>query len=184
MAMGVFQNFQELVQQVPDFLQPLILAVAGAVPFIEGEGATTIGVLGGINPLAAALAGFAGNLLCVILLVLLGSGARGAVVNHRSRREQTRRENLSGAELAAALAEAESGPISPRKAKFQRSLSRWGVPGASLLGPLLLPTQFTATMLAGAGVPPMRIIFWQAIAIAGWTAIAALLLSYILSALQ
>lgn len=183
MAISVFQNFQELVQQVPEFLQPLILAVAGAVPFIEGEGATTIGVLGGINPLVAALAGFAGNLLCVVILVLLGSGARGAVVGHQNRREQTRREGLSDSELAAA-AESADEPLSPRKAKFQRSLSRWGVPGVSLLGPLLLPTQFTATMLAGVGVAPRRIILWQAIAIAGWTAIAAILLSYILSAVQ
>jgi len=184
MGNGIFQNFQELVQQVPELLQPLILALAGAVPFIEGEGATAIGVLGGLNPLVAALAGFAGNLLCVVILVALSSGARGAVVGHRNRREQTRREGLSDAELAAAPIESAEESVSPRRAKFQRSLSRWGVPGVSLLGPLLLPTQFTATMLAGAGVAPRRIILWQAIAIAGWTAIAALLLSYILSTVQ
>jgi len=182
--LGVFQNFQELVQQVPEFVHPLILAAAGAVPFIEGEGATTIGVLGGINPLAAALAGFAGNLLCVVLLVLLGSGTRGAVVGHRGRRERSRREGLSEAELTAEDAERAGVTLSPRRAKFQRVFSRWGVPGVSLLGPALLPTQFTATMLAGAGVAPRRIIFWQAIAIAGWTSIAALLISYILSTVQ
>ena len=58
---------------------------------------------------------------------------------------------------------------SARKAKFQRALERYGVPGVSLLGPLLLPTQFTATMLAGAGVKTARILFWQGLAIVAWT---------------
>ena len=35
-------GFQDLVAQVPALLQPLILMAAGAVPFIEGEGAAII----------------------------------------------------------------------------------------------------------------------------------------------
>ncbi len=35
------------------------------------------------------------------------------------------------------------------------------MPGVSLLGPLLLPAQFTATMLAAAGVRKARILVWR-----------------------
>jgi len=56
-----------------------------------------------------------------------------------------------------------------RLAKFQRALDRYGVPGVSLLGPLLLPTQFTSTMLAAAGVGKARVLFWQALAILAWS---------------
>jgi hypothetical protein len=49
-------GFQGLVGQVPDLLQPLIIAAAGAVPFIEGEGSALIGVVGGLHPLVAASA--------------------------------------------------------------------------------------------------------------------------------
>ena len=82
--MSLIDNFQDLVAQVPDLVQPLILALAGAVPFIEGEGAAAIGIVGGIHPVIAVIAGVVGNFLCVAILVLLSSGARTAVVTrHR-----------------------------------------------------------------------------------------------------
>ena len=43
--MSLVDTFQDAVLHVPDLLQPVIVAAAGAVPFIEGEGAATIGVL-------------------------------------------------------------------------------------------------------------------------------------------
>jgi hypothetical protein len=58
--------------------------------------------------------------------------------------------------------------------RFERFLDRFGVPGASLLGPLALPTQFTSTILVAAGVPARRVIFWQAIAIVLWTTIVTI----------
>jgi hypothetical protein len=47
----------------------------------------------------------------------------------------------------------------------------------SLLGPLLLPTHFTATMLAASGVGKARILIWQAITILAWTTLTALVIS-------
>lgn len=166
--MNLIESFQNLVAQVPELIQPLIVALAGAVPFIEGEGAATIGIIGGIHPVVAAVAAIAGNFLCVLVLVLASSGARKAIVD----RNRARRLVAAGGETVTTEAsdpQVEAG--TPRKEKFQRALSRYGVPGVSLLGPLLLPTQFTATMLAAAGVNKARILFWQAVAIVGWTTI-------------
>ncbi|GAB2479785.1 hypothetical protein GCM10027063_22120 [Promicromonospora xylanilytica] len=42
------RNFQELVSQVPELLQPFVIMLAAAVPFIEGEVAALIGVSGGL----------------------------------------------------------------------------------------------------------------------------------------
>jgi hypothetical protein len=61
---------------------------------------------------------------------------------------------------------------------------RYGVPGVSLLGPLLLPTQFTATMLAAAGVTRARILFWQGLAIALWTTAVTLVITGVISVAQ
>ncbi|WP_102194133.1 small multidrug efflux protein [Microbacterium aurantiacum] len=165
--MNLIETFQNLVAQVPELVQPLIVALAGAVPFIEGEGAAAIGIIGGIHPVIAAIAAIAGNFLCVAALVLLGSGARQAIV---ARRDRSRQLVPAGGGSPVALDDtAEPGRKGARKEKFQRALVRYGVPGVSLLGPLLLPTQFTATMLAAAGVGKVRILIWQAIAIIGWT---------------
>ena len=41
--MSLIETFQNLAAEVPELLQPVVVAAAGAVPFIEGEGAATIG---------------------------------------------------------------------------------------------------------------------------------------------
>lgn len=219
--MNLIDAFQDLVSRVPELLQPLIVALAGAVPMIEGEGSVTIGIMGGLHPVVAAMAAILGNFICVALLVLLGSGARRAVVARSRRTASTATRagsaaatpapvpvpSIAGAVSAAgaaapapAAASATTAPDAPdastapdaptaeshraaaRRAKFQRAFARYGVPGVSLLGPLLLPTQFTATMLAAIGVDKARILIWQAIAITGWTTIVAVLVSGVLSA--
>jgi hypothetical protein len=141
-------GFQDLIGRVPELVQPLVVALAGAVPFIEGEGAASIGIIGGIHPVVAGLAGAIGNFLCVALLVLLGTGVRSAITGRSEAKRTT-----------------------PRREKFQRAFTRYGVPGVSLLGPLLLPTHFTAVMLAGAGVGRGRILLWQGVAIVLWTTV-------------
>ena len=176
--MDLIPRFQDLVAQVPEFVQPLIVALAGAVPFIEGEGAAVIGVIGGVHPVAAVLAGIAGNFLCVLVLVTLSSRTRSAIVSHRRSRAEARDVTRVGADPGAHDESAdenadvdapESGRKTARWVKFQRALDRYGVPGVSLLGPLLLPTQFTATMLTASGVAARRVLFWQGLAIIGWT---------------
>lgn len=170
--MNLIETFQNLVAQVPELVQPLIVALAGAVPFVEGEGAVSIGIIGGIAPVIAAIAAMVGNFLCVMVLVLASSGARAAVVN-RSRAKQVA---LAGGGTATETERvADAGRGSARREKFQRAFERYGVPGVSLLGPLLLPTQFTATMLAASGIGKARILFWQALAIIGWTTIVAVI---------
>jgi len=185
--MNLIETFQDLVAQVPEIVQPLIVALAGAVPFIEGEGAASIGIIGGIHPVIAAIAGMTGNFLCVLVLVLLSSGARNAVVN----RNQERKARLAaaggvtgGAVVVEAEADEESSRSAARKAKFRRALDRYGVPGVSLLGPLLLPTQFTATMLAASGVSKARVLIWQAVAIIGWTTILSVFVGSVVHAVS
>lgn len=171
--MNLIETFQNLVAQVPELVQPLIVALAGAIPFIEGEGAVSIGIIGGIPPVVAAIAAIVGNFLCVLVVVLVSSGARQAVVN----RSRAKTAALAGGGTIdePAAAAADTGRHTARRDKFQRAFERYGVPGVSLLGPLLLPTQFTATMLAASGIGRARILFWQALAIIGWTTIIAVI---------
>lgn len=171
--MNLIETFQNWVAQVPDLLQPLIVALAGAVPFIEGEGAASIGIIGGIPPVIAAIAAMVGNFVCVAVLVLASSGARSAIVNRSRVSESAVAAGATATETAVQTVETDRKAA--RRAKFQRAFERYGVPGVSLLGPLLLPTQFTATMLAAAGVGKARVLFWQALAIIGWTTVVAVI---------
>ncbi|WP_369369828.1 small multidrug efflux protein [Promicromonospora sp. Populi] len=181
--MTLVDNFQDFVAQVPELVQPLIVAAAGAVPFIEGEGGVLIGIVGGVPPVVAAIAAIAGNFLCVAVLVLLSSGARNAVVTRHRAKVYARDGVGSGSAVEAAPVEAPAETRgSARRAKFQHAYERYGVPGVSLLGPLLLPTHFTATMLAASGIGKARILFWQLIAIVGWTTITAVIVGGVFNA--
>ncbi|MGS2644534.1 hypothetical protein [Streptosporangium sp. LJ11] len=151
------QNFRDLVAEVPELVQPFIVMLAGAIPFIEGEGASPIGVVGGIHPVVAAVAAAAGNFLCVLVVVLISSRARAAVAH--GHRPSSREER----------------PESKGRRRFRRYLVRFGVPGASLLGPLAVPTQFTAAMLIASGTSRSWVLLWQAIAIVFWTTLTTTL---------
>ena len=154
------RNFQELMAQVPESVQPIIVMLAGAIPFIEGEGASPIGVIGGIHPVVAGIAAATGNFLCVLGVVLLTSRVRTAAMARRG----------GGGELPA-----EPEPESKGRRRFRKWLVRFGVPGASILGPLAIPSQFTSAMLVASGTPRGWVLLWQAVAIVLWTTLTTTL---------
>ena len=86
-----YEWLQNSIDQLPEFLQPLLVMLAGAIPYIEGEGAAGLGILAGINPIVAALAGAAGNILCVIGVVFLGARMREGVVSRKAARTEAMR---------------------------------------------------------------------------------------------
>lgn len=97
----------------PRVVRPLIVALAAAVPFVEGEVSSMIGIIGGLNPFVAAVAGIAGNLLCVVGVVLATARVRSAVVARVGR----------GGEPDEPAA-----PQSKGRQRFARLLTRFGVP--------------------------------------------------------
>ena len=197
---------QDFINQVPDILQPLMVALVGAIPYIEGEGAAAFGIIAGINPIVAAVAAAAGNILCVIGVVLLGSRIRGGVVARRAARAEsagrpaTATAGIGATDAATAtnattttdaatdaatttatvvaedqVADDDAKPT--HKAKGRAKLSRWlvrfGVPGASLIAPLALPTMLTAAFFVASGVRKEWVILWQVVAIVLWTGAVA-----------
>lgn len=167
--MNLIEGLQNLLSLVPALVQPLIVALAAAIPFVEAELASVMGVWAGLNPFVAFLAAVTGNFLSVFVVVMFGARIREAITTRRAARR----------ELVAAGVGAGAGSGSPQleepkteskgRQRFRRFLVRFGVPGASILGPLALPTQFTSAMLVAAGVSKGWILLWQAVAIILWT---------------
>ena len=177
----LISNLQNLVAQVPELIQPLVVMLAGAIPAIEGDLAAVMGIVAGLNPIVAAIAAATGNFVTVLLTVLLTSSARAALVNRRARINAT----VGAAEYSASdsdvttdapvLATPEK-PESKSRQKGRQRLNKWfvrfGVPGASLLGPLALPTQVTSAVLVASGSPRGWVLVWQAASIVLWTTVA------------
>jgi hypothetical protein len=175
------QRFQDLIAQLPEAVQPLVVLLAGMVPFIEGESAGPIGVLGGIHPVVAGVAAAAGNFLAVLAVVAVTSRTRQAVVA-RQAVPAGGVATLGGDDTMPddGTVPADSGARAELESKGKRRLKGWlvrfGVPGASLLGPLAVPTHITAATLVGSGVSRSWVLLWQAIAIALWTTLTTTLL--------
>ena len=194
-----YEWLQHFIDQVPALLQPLIVAVAGAIPYIEGEGAAALGIIAGINPVVAAIAGATGNILGVLGVVLLGSRVGERVVARRKDRTGARsdvqavaaplgRSSQPGTSAVTVPATTPVSLLEPldddtsakptRRTKGRAKLSRWmvrfGVPGTSLIAPLALPTMLTAAFFVGSGVPKQWVILWQVVAIILWTGAVAI----------
>jgi hypothetical protein len=174
MTSSPYEGIQDFVGGLPELLQPLIIAALGMIPYVEGEGSAAIGIIVGINPIVAAVAGAAGNILSVLLVVLVSSRVRESVVARRSRNDGGTVE-VDVLEPGTGAAQREGKPT--RRSKGTKRLRAWmvrfGVPGASILAPLALPTQFTAAFFVASGVRKGWVSLWQIVAIVLWTGLVA-----------
>lgn len=192
-ASSPYEGVQDLVGQVPEFVQPLVVAGLGMIPYVEGEGSAALGIIAGINPVVAAIAGATGNLVAVIAVVLLGSRIRGAVVIRRATRVDANApaRTLVGAGATTtgpSVTSVEDESAKPnRRSKGRQRLRTWmvrfGVPGTSILAPFVLPTHLTAAFFVASGVSKGWVILWQAVAIVLWTGLVAAAALGIVSAL-
>ncbi|WP_439592996.1 small multidrug efflux protein [Microbacterium sp.] len=169
MSSNPYEGIRDLIGGLPEIVQPLLVAGLGMVPYVEGEGSTVIGILVGINPVAAAVAGASGNILSVVLVVLLSAQVRTAIVARRM-------TSAAGGEYTGADTSS-PGEKTTRRSKGRARLAEWstrfGVPGASILAPFVLPTQLTAAFFVAAGVGKGWVILWQVVAIVLWTGLIA-----------
>lgn len=172
--MNVIEFLQNLMSQVPFLIQPLIVAVAAAIPFVEGELASVLGVWAGLHPVVAAAAAIAGNFASVFFVVVFGARIRARIVARRAQRAALVPAGGGAPEVTAE-------PESKGVRRFQRFLVRFGVPGASLLGPLAIPTQFTSAILVSTGVAKGWVLLWQGVAIVVWTTFTTLVATGVLA---
>ena len=215
--MTLYETLQNLMDQVPALVQPLIVALAGMIPYVEGEGSAVLGVVAGVNPVVAAVAGAAGNILIVTVIVHFGDRIRSAITSRRrsaaaqrsgAEAPEERVEVLAGAAAGPGSSSAGSGATglmsrsaeagidpaatstdaapargSKGRARLLRWVVRFGVPGASLIGPLALPTHLTAATLVATGVRRNWVLLWQVVAIVLWTTVLTLAATGVLSVL-
>lgn len=204
-----YEGLQTFVEQLPEVVQPLIVALLGMIPYVEGEGSSALGIIVGIHPVVAGIAGATGNIVSVVLVVLLGSRIRERVLARRAAAAAVDAPagstvtagvapgtatttagvdpTSSGAPVAGTARTAEAERADGRTAKGRRKLQRWlvrfGVPGASLLAPLALPTQLTAATFVASGVRKEWVLLWQVVAILAWTTLVTVAATGLLSAL-
>ncbi len=141
----MYEALQEFATSLPAGLQWLAVILLGAIPFVESYLGAIIGVVVGLPVWVAVPAAVAGNLISTWAVVLVASGIRRRVTRDRQLPE-----------------------LSPRRAKLKTRFDRFGVPGVSMLGQLILPTQITSAAIISFGAPRRSVLVWQTISIIVW----------------
>lgn len=142
-------SLQEWVQALPEALQWLGVIAISVIPFIESYSGPALGMIAGLPWWAALISGIIGNTAAVALLVYVVHSIRSGVQKRQTTKELTEQQIK-------------------RRAKTKKYLDRFGVPGVALLGPLALPSQFTAPLMVSFGANRNLVMIWMFVSIVLW----------------
>lgn len=158
----MIEQLQNFAAGFPEWAQWIAVVLVSAIPFVESYFGSAIGVAIGLHPVVAIAAAVVGNVISMLIFVLTAHKARTQVQAKREPVEQT-----------------------PKRQRLKRAFDRFGVPGVSLLGQTMLPSQITSAAMVGFGASKNAVIVWQIVSIILWGAlfgaIAALGLAALLS---
>lgn len=147
--------------------------VGGATPWLEAIVVIPAGVIAGLHPVPAVIAGVAGNLATVALAAWFGERIRIGWLARRSRR----RVALSGGDGPAGEGPADNpgraDRTSRRRQRVERIARRWGLPALATLGPIGLGTQVSAVVAVGMGVNARTAFAWVGAGTVAWSILAA-----------
>lgn len=142
---------QDFTTSLPPFLQWFGVMLVAAIPFVESYFGSVIGVLAGLDPVVAIVAAIVGNIVSMLVVVLGTHGVRSRVGAARAARTGT-----------------DAADESPRRRRLRTQFDRYGVPGVSLLGQTILPSQITSAAMVGFGASRNAVIAWQVVSIVLW----------------
>jgi Ca2+/H+ antiporter, TMEM165/GDT1 family len=137
--------------------------VLAATPLVELLVVIPLGVGYGIHPLAVALLTFAGNTLPVLLIAALWDRAR-------TWRGQAADDHMKAGAEGGLAASAGGQGRQGRQGRARRIWARYGMPGLSLLAPLVTGVHLAAIAALALGSSRRSVTAWMVFSIALWTA--------------
>lgn len=125
-----------------------LVFLGAAIPWFEIALVIPLGIVWGLSPALVMLVAFIGNLLTVLLLI---------IGFDRFRVWYERRQ------------EAKGKPPSKKNERAVRIWNKYGLPGLSLLGPILIGTHIAAFIGMTLGATKRNTTVWMIISIGVWT---------------
>ena len=137
----MIEALQNFTQSLPEWARWAGVMLIAALPFVESYGGSAVGIIAGVHPVVAVTSAVIGNTVSMLVLVF------GA---HSLRRRFAKREPKRNTQ------------------RLRKMFDRWGVPGVSLLGQTVLPSQITSMAMVSFGASRNVVAVWQIISIAVW----------------
>lgn len=152
---------QDFASSLPGVMQWLGVMLVSAIPFVDSYFGSVVGVLIGLPPAVAIGVAVIGNVISMLGFVFAASGVRSKVVAGKAA--------AAGASSTVSPESSESaGVSSARREKVRGAFDKYGVAGVSLLGPFILPSQFTSAAMVSFGANRNAVIVWQVVSIVIW----------------
>lgn len=146
----MIESVQAFAASFPDWLQWAGVLLVSAVPFVESYFGSVIGVAIGLHPVVAILVAVIGNCLSMLALVYGAGALRDRAVAKRPKGSPESEKKVA------------------KRARLKRMFDKFGVPGVSLLGQTILPSQITSMAMVSFGADRNAVAIWQIISIAVW----------------
>lgn len=147
----IVTSLQEFTLDLPPFLRWVGVLLAAMIPYVEAEGAAVLGIVAGIDTVVAIPVAVLGNAIALAVVVWVIGAARTGLTRGRAKEAD------------------------PKRQRMRRVFDRYGVPGVSLLGPLLLPSHVTAAAMVGFGAPRGRVFVWGVVSVTLWALVLGVL---------
>ncbi|WP_010274905.1 small multi-drug export protein [Paenibacillus senegalensis] len=139
---------------IMDYLEEwsyLAVFVLGSIPWIELVAVIPLGVVFGLNPIAVAVLGFAGNWLTMFMVIALFDRLQRWWGKKRS-----------------------GDPQESKRGKRARAIwERYGLPGLAIVGPLLIGSHIAAAVAMAFKAPRVAVTAWMSFSLALWTIVLA-----------
>lgn len=159
---------QDFASSLPGVMQWLGVMLISAIPFVDSYFGSVVGVLIGLPPAIAIGVAVIGNVISMLGFVFAAHGVRSKVVAGRAAAAGAGASAGSVSSSSAGAVDASSS----RNEKVRRAFDKYGVAGVSLLGPFILPSQFTSAAMVSFGANRNAVIAWQIVSIVIWGVVA------------
>lgn len=133
----------------------ILIFLAAATPWLEAIVVVPIGIIRGLNPFLVSLVAFVGNLLTILLVVIFYEKFEAWRAKRRAKKGIEMQEPTK------------------RQQRAKRVWNKYGLPGLSIGGPLILGTHLTILMALALGARKSAATWWAVVSLIAWIVVFA-----------
>lgn len=149
-----------------------LVFLLAAIPLFELVTVIPVAIIGGLSPVPVAILAFLGNLLTILLLIVFVDKIKILLRTRKLKRNVA--TEVEGAE-GHYTEETDAKQDSKKKKRARALFDKYGLPGLTIFGPLLVGSHISAFMGMSFGSRKSLVTGWMIASLVIWTAVSAVL---------
>jgi Ca2+/H+ antiporter, TMEM165/GDT1 family len=141
----------------------IVIFLLAATPLLEIIGIVPLGIISGLSHIPVALAAFLGNLLTVLLVIFLVDKVKGYLLKRKKNKQMA---------MEGSITYSNEEVIESKRSKRANKLwNQYGLPGLTIIGPLIVGSHIAAFMSMSFGAKRKWVTGWMITSLTFWTVI-------------